>query len=118
MVNLIKDDFNEEPQDYNKDGVELDLEALKKYYLSLIEHSRELFDIGATSLAETFEVAYKVEKEKTINLLEMAFGLRENNKNLIGFNALLWKRIVTFLFTCSILCFLICAILICISFIK
>ena len=64
MVNLIKDDFNEEPKDYNKNDEELGLEQLKEYYLAWIEHSKKYFYIGANSLAETYELAYKIPKEK------------------------------------------------------
>ncbi|MEO8713067.1 MAG: hypothetical protein ABI405_13130, partial [Parafilimonas sp.] len=118
MVNLIKDDFNEEPKDYHKSEAELNPNDLREYYLALIEHSKKYFYIGANSLGETYEVAYNVKKEKTVELMEMAFGLRENNKNLIGYNALLWKRLIRFLFVFSILSFLICIIVIAVSFIQ
>lgn len=118
MVNLIKDDFNEAPEDYHKSEAELNPEILKKYYFSLIEHSKNYFYIGANSLGETYEIAYKVKKEKTVELMEMAFGLKESKGNLIGFDALFWKNLMRFLFVCSVLSFLICTILITISFIK
>lgn len=118
MVNMIKDDFNEDPKDYSKSEAELNPEYLKKHYLSLIEHSKKYFYIGANSLGETYEVAYKIKKEKTVELLEMAFGLKESKGNLIGYNALFWKKLMRFLFVFSVLSFLICTILITISFIK
>lgn len=118
MVNLIKNDFNEEPKDYHKSEAELDPDVLRNYYLKLIEHSKKYFYIGANSLGETFEVCYKVKKQKTVELMEMAFGLKESNKNLIGFDALFWKTLIRFLFVFSILSFLICIIIITVSFIK
>jgi len=118
MVNLIKDDFNEEPKDYHKSEAEPNPDDLRTYYLGLIEHSKKYFYIGADSLGETFEAAYKVKKKKTVELMEMAFGLKKSNKNLIGYDALLWKRIIRFLFMFSVLSFLICTIIITVSFIK
>ena len=118
MVNLIKDDFNEEPQDYHKSKEELNPDDLRKYYLALIEHSKKYFYIGANSLGETFEVAYKIKKQKTVELIEMAFGLKESNKNLIGYDALFWKRLIRFLFVFSILSFLLCTVIVAVSIIK
>jgi hypothetical protein len=118
MVSLIKDDFNQEPKDYNKDGDQLNAGDLRKYYLDMIEHSKKYFYIGANSLGETYEVAYKVKKEKNVQLLEIAFGLRESTKNLIGYNALFWKMLIRFLFAGSVLSFLICTIIIMVSFMK
>lgn len=92
MVNLIKDDFNKEPKDYHKSEAELNPDDLRTYYLALIEHSKKYFYIGANSLGVTFEVAYKVKTQKTVELMEMAFGLKKSNKNLIGYDALLWKN--------------------------
>jgi hypothetical protein len=118
MINLIKDDFNREPKDYSKNESELTPDNLRTYYLALIEHSKKFFDIGANSLGETFEVVYKIKKQKTVELIEIAFGLKESNKNLIGYDALLWRRLIRFLFLFSVLSFLICIIIITVSFIN
>lgn len=118
MINLIKYDFNQDLKDYHKSDEEPNPDDLKRYYLDLIEHSKKYFYIAANSLGETYETAYKVKKEKTVELLEMAFGLKEASKNLTGYDAIFWQRLIRFLFVVSVFSFLICTIIITFSFIK
>ncbi|HEY5371517.1 MAG TPA: hypothetical protein VIJ75_21235 [Hanamia sp.] len=119
MLQHIQFDFEKSPADFNPNGQELILQSLKNYYLSLVEYSRKNIEIGINSLAETYETAYKIKKEVTIDLFRVAFGLEQgkSKKISIGFNAKKWSLAVSFLFTASIISFLLCIITICILFV-
>jgi len=111
-------DFGKTPEQFKTSEQELQLQSLKEYYLALIDHSKKQFYIGATSLAETYELAYKIKKHITMGMLEIAFGLREAKGNTIGFHAKRWSRAFTYFFSASIIFFLICIIIICILFFR
>jgi len=114
VINLIGD-FDEKPESLEKMKGD-DLGDLKEYYLSLIEHSKKFFYIGANALALTYEEAFKIKQKKTIELLEMSFGLRQAKGNIIGFNARMWGRAINLFFTLSIISFLTCSVIVCLSF--
>ena len=116
MLEHIEFDFGKSPAEFNPEGQELILESLKDYYLSLVEYSKKHFEIGVNSLAETYEKAYKIKKTVTLRLFQIAFGLEEGKGIPIGFHLIRWKRSVSFLFTASVISFLLCTIAICILF--
>lgn len=116
MLEHIKFDFGKSPAEFNPNGQELILQSLKDYYLQSVEYSKKHFEIGVNNLAETYEIAYKIKKEVTIHLLQVAFGLEQGKGVKIGFHAKKWSRAVSLLFTASVISFLLCIIAICILF--
>ncbi len=116
MLMHIKLDFGQTPEDFKKNSQPLVLEFLKEYYLSLIDFSKKQFYIAADSLAETYELVYKIKKDISITRLEIAFGLKQTKSNSIGFNAKRWSSAISYFFSSSIISFLICIIVICILF--
>ena len=117
MVNIIKMDFGLIPTDYTNDQ-QLELNALKKFYLDSIEFSKKKFYIRAESIAELFESTVRVKKENTLNDLEVAFGLKKGKLKSSGYNAKLWSSFANAFFFLSIICFLVTIISTCLAIVQ
>ena len=117
MVSIIKMDFGLIPSDYTNDQ-QLELNALKKFYLDSIEFSKKKFYIRAQSIAELFESAFKIKKEITLNNLEIAFGLKGGKLKSTGYNAKRWIFWSNAFFFLTIICFVIIIVVTCLAVVK
>jgi len=100
LVEYIKSDFPDcelenKPNltDFQKNK---ELPNLKKYYIDLCDFSKKQFDLALDHIADNFQIAFKMDKTKTL--------LKFKNHKL-GFNIVVWNRIVWILFLLSVASF-------------
>jgi|GEM_PF-3438505 len=109
IVNLLKDDFNETipfPRELTVLEQQIELPKLVEHYKALCDHSRKQFDLGVRHLAEIYETAYKIDKQKTINQFNKVL-----NKPNIGYNMPKLEKWRGWLYLVCILSFIVAVLI-------
>ena len=109
IIELLKDDFDEVinyKHELTPELKTLETPRLKQHYLHLVEHSRKIFDAGIDYIADIDQTAYKIPKQKSIDLINKTFTADRIEGVKTGYNYSIWSKIGGWLYIITIVAFL------------